>query len=640
MVPRRTLGVFLALLLGGAAEAQVHCPDAGAIALRSVCVGEPATGSASFCFAPEAACSGVGLVLGMTPPAAPFSVTAVHVGGAFGTRTVGPTGFPVLLLPGESIVADVTATLAAPGSATGRIGWIVSTRVEDGKDAAVCNADLIAATPLCAGPTAATPCIGEVCVAGACVAAPLAGPCEDGDLCTVGDTCVGGVCQPGIPNDCSGYACAVGAVCVAGACVGGTPVSCADANPCTVDSCDPVAGCIHTPSDALCRSTDPCMAGTCDAVRGCVLAPLTGPACDDGDACTTRDTCQAGTCRGAAVTCVPDRFDCTNEVCVAGACQHVPVDARCGSDECAAGACRPGDRGADRRGCVSVPVGDGEPCTDDGLSCTDDVCTAGGCLHVPIDSRCQAGNECLEIACAPDRRDADARGCAVGPAPAGATDTGGAGGPGGSGVNDKGKGKDKSDDEGGNHQDALAVQTCVEDGDPCTDDVCQNGQCVHAEVPGAVTCAPVKGSFRKALGLAALTRNLMSAVQNAHAVTAGPIPGVTASVSRLGRVEADLEGAVMALSGKAATPLGSVRAATIPETTAQQRARIAFTHVLRTPQQIRSFLAVVSEARTRAELGRTTAGALRHRGALLLRGTKTLKGDLKRIRQVSQTFAR
>jgi hypothetical protein len=650
MVPRRTFVLSLAILLGAAVEARAQCPSAGAqVALSRACAGDLASGSASFCFAPETGCSGTGTVAGVSAPDPPFSMIRVHVDGPNGTRVVGDGDFPVVLQQGESIVADLSAVLAAPGGAIGRLAWLVSAAAGvDTRRGETCGVDLVAATPVCAGPSAANPCVGEICVAGACVAGPVAGPCEDGDLCTVGDVCVDGVCQPGVRNDCAAYPCAVGAVCVAGACVGGTPVSCADTNPCTVDACDQVAGCIHVPSDALCQTAGPCMAGSCDAVRGCVQTPLTGPACDDGDACTSGDTCHAGTCRGTAIQCRPDRFECTDERCVAGTCQHVPVDARCGSEECAVGACRPDDAAADRRGCVSAPVGDGAACTDDGLECTDDVCTGGGCLHVPIDSRCQTGDGCQPAACSPDRRDADARGCTLGPAPtgppAGSGGSGGSPSPGDPGVSDqKPTGDEGNGDEGNQgHADDLAAgaQTCAEDGDPCTDDVCQDTRCVHVQVPEAATCATVKASFRKALGLAALARTLMAAVQNAHAETAQPIASVTTAIGRLGHVEADLHGAVLALSGKATTAAASAPTAGFPETTGQARARIAFTHVLRTPQQIQSFLSVVSEARTRAELGGTTSQTLRRRGRLLLRGTKTLKGDLKRIRQVSHTFAR
>jgi hypothetical protein len=400
------------------------------------------------------------------------------------------------------------------------------------------------------------------------------------------------------------------------------------------------------------------MAGTCDPVRGCVVTPLTGPACDDGDPCTTGDRCAAGVCRGAPVECA-DGVDCTDDRCVGGTCQHVPVDARCGSDECTAGACRPDDSGADRHGCVSVPVRDGEACTDDGIACTEDVCTAHGCLHVPIDTRCN-GDQCQSAVCAPERDDRDANGCVVGPPPTSSppasppptspppstgTGNGGSGGDSPGNGNNDGKGSDgknkKHGDGGGNDQggghDQLAATPveCAEDGDPCTDDVCSDGLCVHTPVAQAATCAPVKTPFRTALGLAALTRTLMATAEGSQADAASPVPGTAI----LGRVESDLEGAVLALSGRSDdAPL--VRPAAFAETPAQSRARIAFTHVLRTPQQVQSFLGTLAQARARAELGKGIAQTLRRRGRLLLRGTKTLKGELRRIRQVSQTFAR
>jgi hypothetical protein len=98
--------------------------------------------------------------------------------------------------------------------------------------------------------------------------------------------------------------------------------------------------------------------------------------------------------------------------------------------------------------------------------------------------------------------------------------------------------------------------------------------------------------------------------------------------------------AARALAGRDAAAPGVRAAAAYAETAAQLRTRTAFTHVLRTPRQVRAFLQIVSEARARAEIGRETGRTLRRRGRLLLRGTKTLKADLQRLQRVSQTFAR
>ncbi|NUN15497.1 MAG: IPT/TIG domain-containing protein [Myxococcales bacterium] len=59
------------------------------------------------------------------------------------------------------------------------------------------------------------PCTQDVCdVDGKCTNPPTAGPCDDGDACTINDNCLGGVCK------------------------GGAGVDCDDANPCTTDFCN------------------------------------------------------------------------------------------------------------------------------------------------------------------------------------------------------------------------------------------------------------------------------------------------------------------------------------------------------------------------------------------------------------------
>jgi cysteine-rich repeat protein len=74
--------------------------------------------------------------------------------------------------------------------------------------------------------------------------------CEDGNLCTTPDSCVTGTCTAGPPRNCD------------------------DGNECTVDSCNPMTGCVY---DTTFRN---------------------GLACDDGDFCTQRDACVNGFCHG------------------------------------------------------------------------------------------------------------------------------------------------------------------------------------------------------------------------------------------------------------------------------------------------------------------------------------------------------
>ncbi len=141
--------------------------------------------------------------------------------------------------------------------------------------------------------------------------------------------CVANSCQPKMmgaacpnANPCDGDEICDGS----GVCVGGTTPPCDDMNPCTTDTCSPATGCMNTdvPAGTSCADADvcngaelcdangmcgagsaldcddanDCTADTCDAVAGCANAdqPM-GSACEDGDVCTTPDSCDgAGTC--------------------------------------------------------------------------------------------------------------------------------------------------------------------------------------------------------------------------------------------------------------------------------------------------------------------------------------------------------
>ena len=90
-----------------------------------------------------------------------------------------------------------------------------------------------------------------------CADIPDTAPCTDGNACTKGDRCFGGVCTPG------------------------TSVTCMASDQCYNQGlCDPASGlCSNPPKDD-------------------------GSPCEDGDACTTGDTCKSGLCTsGTPVVC-------------------------------------------------------------------------------------------------------------------------------------------------------------------------------------------------------------------------------------------------------------------------------------------------------------------------------------------------
>ncbi len=282
----------------------------------------------------------------------------------------------------------------------------------------------------------------------------LTDECDDGDPCTVGDTCVAGACA-GTPVDCDdgndctadscnpadgsclndpapldgtacddGDNCTENDACSAGACAG-TAVTCDDSNDCTDDSCNPATGCVFDPAPldgtacddgdncaendvcsagtcagtpVVCDDANPCTTDSCDAGDGsCVNdpAPNEGSACEDGDPCTTNETCVAGSCVGAAVDC-DDGIACTADACDAGlgVCVNQPDHTQCAPDEI----CDPSS------GCVTVPCTDDSDCSD-GLYCNgEETCDASGtCIGgAPVD--CDDGVACTADACDEDSR--------------------------------------------------------------------------------------------------------------------------------------------------------------------------------------------------------------------------------------------
>lgn len=90
--------------------------------------------------------------------------------------------------------------------------------------------------------------------------------CDDGDLCTVGETCRGSSCQGGVARDCT-------------------------------------------------FAADGCNAADCDSAIGCVTTPLTGPACDDSLFCSTSEVCMEGACIGAETDCSFLENGCRSGIC-------------------------------------------------------------------------------------------------------------------------------------------------------------------------------------------------------------------------------------------------------------------------------------------------------------------------------------
>jgi hypothetical protein len=237
-------------------------------------------------------------------------------------------------------------------------------------------------------------------------------PCDDGLLCTVGETCNDGTCGGGAPRDCSFGAdgchagtCSEGSGCSVQPLANGTPCDddlfCTEADVCTEGECS------GTLRDCLDEAGSCEVPLRCDEqLDTCVMtdAPFATP-CDDGLFCTVTDQCDSfGFCSGTARDCstgVPtcqinagcdetldscttinqtpgvscnDGLFCTElDQCDGlGACSGTPIDCSGLDDECNLGVC---DELA--AGCDTSPRGSGIACNV-GVSCTLDTCNGAG----------------------------------------------------------------------------------------------------------------------------------------------------------------------------------------------------------------------------------------------------------------------
>jgi hypothetical protein len=282
----------------------------------------------------------------------------------------------------------------------------VWTPVTDGTscdDGDVCNVGETCQSGVCSGGTAPD-CsgAGDQCNTASCDAGGLEGncdtltpineglPCDDSDVCLIGETCQSGVCAGGAAPDCSGASdqcnaascdpagaegncdtwtpvsngtscddgdvCNVGETCQAGVCVGGAAPNCSGAgDQCNTASCDPVGA-----------------EGNCDT-----WTPVTdGTACDDGAACNVGETCQSGVCAGGS-----------------------PQDCSGAGDQCNNAACDPA--GAEGNCDTLTPINEGLSCDDSDVCLIGETCQLGVCTGGAAPDCSGAGDQCNDASCDP-----------------------------------------------------------------------------------------------------------------------------------------------------------------------------------------------------------------------------------------------
>ena len=264
--------------------------------------------------------------------------------------------------------------------------------------------------------------------------------CDDGSACTSNDACASGNCAGAVKvcddgNPCTDDGCTAKLGCITTAAI----KACDDANACTgPDSCKGGA-CVGlaTAGSVACDDANPCTGDSCDPKAGCVHSPVSG-ACDDGNSCTQGDICQAGACAPGTSTCACQAdVDCVAQddgdlcngslycdkakvpyLCKIKAATVVVCDAS-QNGPCLSTVCSP-KSGA----CGKVAAVDGKACEADGTACTaNDSCKQGACsAGSPL--ACDDSNPCTTDACDPklgcvavansQNCDADGDACTVG----------------------------------------------------------------------------------------------------------------------------------------------------------------------------------------------------------------------------------
>ena len=164
------------------------------------------------------------------------------------------------------------------------------------------------------------------------------------------------------------------------------------------EECDP-GGTLRKNGDsglAVCTTGNDCFFELSCCKFNCQYRRARAP-CADGNDCTTTDHCdQVGQCIGSfkpnGDPCNDDVFCSGADTCQTGECAGHAGDPCAGNTNCVA-TC---DEGADQ--CTSTPF---VPCTDDGNTCTDDVCDGSAvCTHpaLPGGTICRAAATVCDVA--------------------------------------------------------------------------------------------------------------------------------------------------------------------------------------------------------------------------------------------------
>lgn len=223
------------------------------------------------------------------------------------------------------------------------------------------------------------------------VEAPTGSPCDDGQFCTIGESCDAGACVAEATNDCGldVEPCEAVICSEASESCSVTPLNdgdaCTPSDPCEINGVCNVGACIGEPKDCSFSPLTECNNVACDSDTGeCVGTPApnkdTNPCFLSGDLCQVEKECLAGECVGG----VPKDCSGLNVACEIGECNedtgicdatNAPLGTSCaeGITVCEIGECD--GAGA----CKAANAPDGSDCNDHDACTAVDECDMGGC---------------------------------------------------------------------------------------------------------------------------------------------------------------------------------------------------------------------------------------------------------------------
>jgi stigma-specific protein Stig1 len=411
-------------------------------------------------------------------------------------QCVSPSECPA---PGNAECAAATCTGNGCGFAYEDAGTPVSQQTAGDCHVQVCDgagnvADVIDDSDV---PGDDNPCTDDVCVAGVPANPPVAAEtsCGPDQVCDGQGGCVGCVTSGNCPAP-TNPECAA-AVCVASSCgfayqAAGTPVAAQSAGDCLQSVCDGAGGVVAAADDSdVPVDGVECTLDLCDGGVPSNPPVGAGASCGNGMYCDGAGSCLE--CLVAEHCPAPQNLECAAAACTAGACGFAFQPE--GTDVAAQA---PGDCRAlecDGSGNVVDSIDDTDR-PNDSNPCTDDVCAGGVAANVPVGAgtvcgdglMCDGQGACVDCVAATDCPPPANLECAASSCELGAC--GFDYQPAGTALSSQTSGdcRQQACDGVGGVVSAIADDDLPVDGNPCTDDVCEQGVAVNPPTAAETSC--------------------------------------------------------------------------------------------------------------------------------------------------------